>query len=118
MVFSRILEWREGPLLKTTYQFRRWYRGLDPDSKIAVDYLIDKMVDGKPGSVKPVGGGAPADLHELRQKTGSGLRVYIGMGKPMPISKFRLLLWGGDKSSQERKDIGTATRILIDTRRK
>jgi putative addiction module killer protein len=60
---------------------------------------IDRLEDGNPGDVAPVGDG----ISEMRIHYGPGYRLYFSRRGDELI----LLLCGGDKSSQ-RKDIATA----------
>lgn len=66
---------------------------------------IDRLAEGNPGDVKPVGGG----ISELRINYGPGIRVYYMQRGQILI----VLLCGGDKSSQKR-DITEARRIAAE----
>jgi putative addiction module killer protein len=63
---------------------------------------IDRLADGNPGDVSPVGAG----ISELRINYGPGYRVYYLQGGDELI----VLLCGGDKSGQD-DDIKNARRI-------
>jgi putative addiction module killer protein len=63
---------------------------------------IDRLADGNPGDVKPVGSG----VSELRVGIGPGYRVYYQQRGDVLI----VLLCGGDKSTQQR-DIEKAHEI-------
>lgn len=89
--------------------FDRWLRGLkDRRSAARVKVRIDRLVEGNPGDVKPVGGG----ISELRINYGPGYRVYFMQRGEVVI----VLLCGGDKSSQPR-DIAEAQRIAAEWRK-
>ena len=63
---------------------------------------IDRLAEGNPGDVEPLGEG----ISELRIHFGPGYRVYYIEKSPTLI----LLLWGGNKDSQV-KDIAKAKRL-------
>lgn len=86
-------------LLKTD-TFDKWFRGLrDVRAKARIDERINRLANGNPGDVRPVGSG----VSELRIDYGPGYRVYyVQRGKVLII-----LLCGGDKASQ-RRDITKA----------
>ena len=88
---------------RKTAAFAKWIDGLtDIQARARVLARIDRLVDGNPGDVKPLGGG----VSEMRVDYGPGYRVYYTMrGRELVI-----LLAGGDKSSQT-KDIRTALRL-------
>jgi putative addiction module killer protein len=53
--------------------FDRWLRRLkDRRAAARIQVLIDRLADGNPGDVNPVGGG----ISELRIDHGPGYRVY------------------------------------------
>lgn len=83
-----------------TNVFQAWLSGLhDLRATARIQMRIDRLADGNPGDVKPVGQG----LSEMRINYGPGYRVYfINRGGIVVI-----LLCGGDKGSQAR-DIETA----------
>ena len=86
--------------------FDRWLRGLkDRGAAARVQVRIDRLADGNPGDVKPVGGG----ISELRINYGPGIRVYYMQRGQILI----VLLCGGDKSSQKR-DITEARRLAAE----
>ena len=89
-------------LLKTD-TFDKWFRVLrDARAKVRIDERIDRLANGNPGDVKPVGSG----VSELRIDYGPGYRVYyVQRGKLLII-----LLCGGDKASQ-RRDIAKAIEL-------
>lgn len=89
--------------------FDQWLRGLkDRQAAARVQVRIDRLADGNPGDVKPVGSG----VSELRISYGPGYRVYyIKKGEILVV-----LLCGGDKASQS-KDIDTAQRIATEWRK-
>lgn len=89
--------------------FDQWLRGLkDRQAAARVQVRIDRLADGNPGDVKPVGSG----VSELRISYGPGYRVYyIKKGEILVV-----LLCGGEKASQS-KDIDTAQRIATEWRK-
>lgn len=80
-----------------TDDFDEWLTKLkDRAGRLRILKRIDRLANGNPGDVKPVGNG----VSELRLDVGPGYRVYYAQGSGVLI----LLLCGGDKSSQQ-KDI-------------
>lgn len=79
----------------STTDFNNWINKLkDLRSKQRIIRRLDRLADGNPGDVRPVGGG----VSELRMPFGPGYRVYyLHEG-----STLILLLCGGDKSSQQQ----------------
>lgn len=81
-------------LIKTA-EFDQWLRSLrDRRAMARIAARLDRLAQGNPGDVKPVGGG----LSELRIEHGPGYRVYFMRRGPIII----VLLCGGDKSTQQR----------------
>lgn len=81
--------------LRTTPEFVRWIDGLrDGRARARIQIRIQRLMDGNPGDVKPVGSG----ISELRVDYGPGYRVYYAQRRDVVI----LLLCGGDKRTQER----------------
>ena len=80
--------------------YNDWLEGLrDSHAKARIYTRIDRLENGNPGDVKPVGEG----VSEMRIDYGPGYRVYYkATGKEIII-----LLCGGDKSTQEQ-DIAKA----------
>jgi putative addiction module killer protein len=65
----------------------------DSRARARVAIRIDRLAEGNPGDVRPVGGG----VSELRIDYGPGYRVYyVQRGDQLII-----LLCGGDKDSQD-----------------
>ena len=86
--------------VRQTAAFRDWMMGLrDQRARRRIAARIDRLVDGNPGDVKPVGDG----VSELRIDHGPGYRLYFTQRGQFLV----LLLCGGDKSSQDR-DIAKA----------
>ena len=84
----------------TSSTFKRWLSSIkDTKTRARIVGRINRLIDGLPGDVKPVGRG----LSELRLHFGAGYRVYYYQDQNVLI----LLLNGGDKSTQE-KDIAKA----------
>lgn len=83
--------------------FDKWLTKLRDDRAVArIMTRINRLAEGNPGDVKPVGEG----LSEIRINYGSGYRVYFkDTGK-----EIILLLCGGDKTTQQ-KDISNAKKI-------
>ena len=80
-----------------------WLKHLrDERAKAHIYARVDRLENGNPGDVKPVGDG----ISEMRIHYGSGYRVYYkDTGKEIII-----LLCGGDKSTQQ-VDIAAAKKI-------
>lgn len=72
-----------------------WLRGLrDVETRGRIRERIDRLEDGNFGDCKLLGGG----LLELRLRFGAGYRVYVGEADKTVV----MLLFGGDKRTQER----------------
>jgi len=86
--------------IRETIEFSNWLTKLkDAQARARIVRRVDRLQQGNPGDVKPVGEG----VSELRIDYGPGYRVYfIQEGKLIIV-----LLCGGDKSSQSR-DISQA----------
>ncbi len=83
-----------------TSDFETWLTKLkDLRSKARIIRRLDRLAQGNPGDVRPIGKG----LSELRLDVGPGYRVYYRQDGDTLI----LLLCGGDKSTQQ-KDIEKA----------
>ena len=82
-------------LVISTTDFNNWINKLkDLRSKQRIIRRLDRLADGNPGDVRPVGGG----VSELRMPFGPGYRVYyLHEGSALIV-----LLCGGDKSSQQQ----------------
>ena len=89
--------------IRKTDEFAQWLDGLrDIKSRARVQAGLDRMAEGNPGDVKPVGEG----VSELRIDFGPGYRVYFkSRGRELII-----LLAGGDKKTQA-SDIKAALRL-------
>ena len=89
--------------LRKTAVFARWLDGLrDLRARARIQARLDRLADGNPGDVKPVGEG----VSELRIDHGPGYRVYFkAQGRAVII-----LLAGGDKRTQAG-DVRTALRL-------
>lgn len=86
--------------------FDGWLIGLrDRQARIRIQAKVDRLIEGNPGDVKPVGGG----VSELRIDYGPGYRVYFMRSGPLII----VLLAGGDKQTQAA-DIKRAIAIAQD----
>jgi len=83
--------------------FARWLDELrDLRTRARVQARLDRLAEGNPGDVKPIGEG----VSELRIDHGPGYRVYFkARGRTVII-----LLAGGDKRTQAG-DVRTALRI-------
>ena len=89
-------------------KFRRWLKKLkDETGKARIVARINRLMEGLPGDVSPVGQG----VSELRIHYGPGYRVYFHQLE----DKIIILLCGGDKGSQIR-DIKAAHLILKEWR--
>jgi putative addiction module killer protein len=91
------------PTVRQSETFSGWLHDLrDAKARTKILVRIQRLADGNPGDVGPVGEG----VSELRLHYGPGYRVYfVSRG-----AEIVLLLCGGDKSSQAR-DIETAKRL-------
>ncbi len=86
--------------------FERWLMGLkDRQARLRVLSRVDRLSEGNPGDVKPVGSG----ISELRIDFGPGYRVYFMKHGLLVI----VLLAGGDKRTQQA-DIKRAIKIAKD----
>ena len=91
-----------------TDEFHEWIEKLkDKSGRLRILNRIDRLANGNPGDVKPVGHG----VSELRLTYGPGYRVYYLQDAETLI----LLLCGGDKSSQQ-KDIEKAHELAVQWR--
>ena len=92
------------PSVKRTEEFNSWIKGLrDSKARVKILVRIDRLADGNPGDVAPVGNG----ISEMRIHYGPGYRVYyVNRGEELVI-----LLCGGDKGSQAG-DIQDAKKLL------
>jgi putative addiction module killer protein len=83
--------------------FIKWLNKLRDDRAIArINKRIERLAEGNPGDVKPVGEG----ISEMRIDYGPGYRVYYkDTGKEIIV-----LLCGGDKSTQDA-NIANAKKI-------
>jgi len=89
--------------IRKTAEFAQWLDGLrDMKARARVQARLDRMAEGNPGDVKPVGEG----VSELRIDFGPGYRVYF---KPRG-HEIIILLAGGDKKTQAN-DIKVALRL-------
>ena len=91
------------PNIRETEEFSSWIKALrDQQGKAKILVRIERLRDGNPGDVAPVGEG----ISELRIHHGPGYRVYfVQRGEQITV-----LLCGGDKDSQQ-KDIAKAKQI-------
>lgn len=89
--------------IRKTACFTKWLDNLrDIHARARVLVRIERLAQGNPGDVQPVGGG----VSELRIHYGPGYRVYFMKSGKEVI----LLLAGGDKRTQS-KDIRTALNL-------
>ena len=91
------------PMVRQTETFSAWLKDLrDLRGKAKIVARIQRLEDGNPGDVAPVGDG----VSEMRIRFGPGYRVYfVNRGGELIV-----LLCGGDKSSQVR-DIEAARKL-------
>ena len=86
--------------------FERWLMGLkDRQARLRVLSRVDRLSEGNPGDVKPVGSG----ISELRIDFGPGYRMYFMKRGLLVI----VLLAGGHKRTQQA-DIRRAIKIAKD----
>ena len=89
--------------IEKTDEYETWFEALaDRQVKARIQVRVDRLQDGNPGDVAPVGAG----VSELRLHFGSGWRVYYTERGGALI----ILLAGGPKSSQA-KDIELALEL-------
>jgi putative addiction module killer protein len=91
------------PMVRQTETFSAWLKDLrDLRGRAKIVARIQRLEDGNPGDVAPVGDG----VSEMRIHFGPGYRVYfVNRG-----GELVLLLCGGDKSGQAR-DIAAAKKL-------
>ena len=79
--------------IRKTDEFAQWLDGLrDTKARARIQARLDRVAEGNPGDVKPVGEG----VSELRIDFGPGYRVYFkSRGRELIV-----LLAGGDKKTQ------------------
>lgn len=95
------------PVIQRTEEFMAWFTGLrDVRAQARIETRIQRLADGNPGDVEPVGHG----VSELRIDYGPGYRVYYTQRENGTIV---ILLCGGDKRTQNR-DIKRAIGIAKD----
>ena len=89
--------------IRKTDEFAQWLDGLrDIKTRARIQARLDRMAEGNPGDLKPVGEG----VSELRIDFGPGYRVYFkSRGQELIF-----LLAGGDKNTQSN-DIKAALRL-------
>ena len=81
--------------VRQTTEFARWFSRLrDNAAKARIDVRIERLSQGNPGDVRPVGEG----VTEMRVDFGPGYRVYYKQSGRTVV----VLLAGADKDSQER----------------
>ncbi|BAK33961.1 hypothetical protein MLP_09470 [Microlunatus phosphovorus NM-1] len=89
-----------------TDEFDSWLQRLkDQRGKSRILRRLDRLAQGNPGDVRPIGKG----LSELRLNVGPGYRIYYLQDGEVLI----LLLCGGDKSTQQ-KDIKKAHQLAAE----
>jgi putative addiction module killer protein len=89
--------------------FQDWVVSLDERASRKVFDRLERLAQGNPGDVKPVGGG----VSELRIDFGPGYRIYLGFDGRVVV----ILLGGGTKRNQDR-DIATAHARWSDYRKR
>jgi putative addiction module killer protein len=87
--------------LKQTDEFGKWLKGLDADIRAKVLVRMDRLSQGNPGDVAPIGEG----VSEMRFHIPSGPRVYYKQ-----TGDTAVLLYGNNKDSQ-KADIPKAKQI-------
>lgn len=89
--------------IRKTELFARWIDGLeDIQARARIQVRIERLAQGNPGDVKPVGEG----VSEMRIHYGPGYRVYYRQMEKTVV----ILLAGGDKRSQQ-EDIRQALQL-------
>ena len=90
--------------IRETHLYSDWFMRLrDPDARARIFTRVASLANGNPGDVRPVGKG----VSELRIDYGPGYRVYFVRRGMILI----VILYGGDKSSQDR-DIAHAKTLV------
>ena len=89
--------------------FEEWLKGLDQPVRDIVRVRLDRLERGHAGHCEPVGEG----VYELKIYFGPGYRVYFGEDS----RELLVLLYGGDKGTQER-DIHKARAYWQDYKRR
>jgi putative addiction module killer protein len=96
-------------VIRRTDIFIKWLKNLrDSNARFRIYQRIDRLADGNPGDVKPIGEGCS----EMRIDYGPGYRVYYKTttGCQDTGKEIIVLLCGGDKGSQG-KDIERAKEL-------
>ena len=89
--------------LRRTLLFDKWLKELkDPRAQARIQTRLDRLEDGNPGVVEPVGEG----VSELKIDYGPGYRVYFCERGEVLI----IILAGGNKKTQP-KDIRNALEL-------
>ena len=89
--------------IRRTDTFKNWIHKLqDSRARYRIYKRIERLAEGNPGDVKPVGEG----VSEIRIDYGPGYRVYFKDTR----KKIIILLCGGDKATQQ-EDIARAKEI-------
>ena len=104
VVFSSVVVYKQHmPKIRQSETFSIWLHDLrDRKARAKIAVRIQRLEDGNPGDVAPVGDG----VSEMRIHYGPGYRVYfVARGAELVV-----LLCGGDKASQAR-DIETAKQL-------
>lgn len=92
--------------IRQTEAFAAWLSALrDARARGRIAMRIDRLADGNPGDVRPVGEG----VSEMRIDFGPGYRIYFARRG----GRLYVLLCGGDKATQE-KDIARARRLAAE----
>jgi putative addiction module killer protein len=96
------------PRIRKTDVFKKWVKKLkDTIAKAHIDRRIDRLSNGNPGNVEPIGEGCS----EMKIDYGPGYRVYYKMsGQQDTGREIVIILCGGDKSTQD-EDIIKAKRL-------
>lgn len=94
------------PNLIRHHAFDDWLSDLKDRAAVRrIAARLDRLADGNPGDVKPVGGG----VSEMRIDYGPGYRVYFMQRGAVLI----VLLCGGDKATQAR-DVKRAKKLAAE----
>jgi putative addiction module killer protein len=89
--------------IRETEPYKKWFKKLrDSRAKFRIYRRVERLAEGNPGDVKPVGEG----ISEMRIDYGPGYRVYYKDAG----NEIIILLCGGDKTTQEA-DIAEARTI-------
>ena len=89
-----------------TPEFDEWLNALAPAATVRVSRALSRMVEGNWGDYKPLAGTQGIFERRLMGR-GPGIRLYFCRQG----NRIIIILAGGDKATQERRDINRARLI-------